>query len=159
MIQTSVHPKMAGFSLPEILIVVLTASILAVLAIPQLNSSLRLNRLQTASSIITNKLADAKTNAIKRNRQVSLVVDEVNRKVWVEVNSTVIGTVETLPDEIKIKISPDTSATKEYVTFNSMGALSSTPPTILPYQESRRLELPVTVSVSGKIGAGNIRTY
>ena len=148
-----------GFSLPEVLIVVLTAAIVAVAALPQLFSSLQLNRIQTASSLIASKLAEAKMIAVKQNRNVSFVLDETNSRVWIEANSTVIGNVENLPMGIKIKISPNTLATTEYVTFSSMGALTTSPPTILPYYEAKRLELPVTVSVSGKIALGNVRTY
>lgn len=148
-----------GFSLPEVMIVVIIIAILVVLAVPQLNASLQLNRIQTASSIVTAKLSEAKSIAIKQNKQVSVVVDETNRKVWVEANSIVIGSVEQLPLDTKIKISPNTSATKEYITFNSMGALITTPATVLPYYETKRLELPISVSVSGKITLGEIRTY
>jgi len=148
-----------GFSLPEVMIVVIIIAILVVLAVPQLNSSLQLNRIQTASSLIASKLSEAKAIAVKQNKSVSFVVDENNMKVWIEANSTVIGAVEQLPQQIKVKISPDTSATKEYVTFNSMGVLSTTPATILPYYEAKRLELPITISISGKITLGAIRTY
>ncbi|HRH43523.1 MAG TPA: GspH/FimT family pseudopilin [Pyrinomonadaceae bacterium] len=148
-----------GFSLPEVMIVVIIIAILVVLAVPQLNSSLQLNRIQTASSLIASKLSEAKMAAIKQNKQVSFVLDETNRQVWIEANSTVIGNVEQLPQLIKVKISPDTSATKEYITFNSMGVLSSTPATILPFYEAKRVELPISISISGKITLGAIRTY
>lgn len=148
-----------GFSLPEVMIVVIIIAILVVLAVPQLNSSLQLNRIQTASSLIASKLSEAKMAAIKQNKQVSFVLDETNRQVWIEANSTVIGNVEQLPQLIKVKISPDTSATKEYITFNSMGVLSSTPATILPFYEAKRVELPISISISGKITLGAIQTY
>jgi prepilin-type N-terminal cleavage/methylation domain-containing protein len=102
----------SGFSLPEVLIVVLTAAILAVAALLQLFSSLQLNRIQTASSLVASKLGEAKMIAVKQNRNVCFVLDETNSRVWIEANSTVIGSVENLPKGIKIKISPNTSATK-----------------------------------------------
>lgn len=148
-----------GFSLPEVMIVVIIIAILVVLAVPQLNSSLQFNRIQTASSLIASKLSEAKMAAIKQNKQVSFVLDETNRQVWIEANSTVIGNVEQLPQLIKVKISPDTSATKEYITFNSMGVLSTTPATILPFYEAKRVELPISISISGKITLGAIQTY
>lgn len=148
-----------GFSLPEVMIVVIIIAILVVLAVPQLNSSLQFNRIQTASSLIASKLSEAKMAAIKQNKQVSFVLDETNRQIWIEANSTVIGNVEQLPQLIKVKISPDTSATKEYITFNSMGVLSTTPATILPFYEAKRVELPISISISGKITLGAIRTY
>lgn len=148
-----------GFSLPEVMIVVMIIAILVVLAVPQLNASLQLNRIQTASSLIAAKLSEAKATAVKQNKSVSFVVDENNMKVWIEANSTVIGSIEQLPTGIKIKISPDTSATKEYVTFNSMGVLSTTPATISPYYEAKKVELPISISISGKITLGAMRTY
>lgn len=110
--------NLQGFSLPEVLIVVLVIAILVVLAVPQLTSSLQLNRIQTGSSIVSSKLAEAKMIAVKQNKQVSFILDEANQQVWIEANSAVIGNVESLPTDIKIKISPNTSATKESVTFN-----------------------------------------
>lgn len=148
-----------GFSLPEVMIVVIIIAILVVLAVPQLNSSLQFNRIQTASSLIASKLSEAKMAAIKQNKQVSFVLDETNRQIWIEANSTVIGNVEQLPQLIKVKISPDTSATREYITFNSMGVLSTTPATILPFYEAKRVELPISISISGKITLGAMRTY
>ncbi len=151
--------KNQGFSLPEVMIVFFVIAILVVLAVPQLNASLQLNRIQTASSLIAAKLSEAKSIAVKQNKSVSFVVDENNLKVWIESGSTVIGSVEQLPQGTKIKISPDTSATKEYITFNSMGTLSTTPATISPFYETKRLELPVSVLMSGKITLGEIRSY
>ena len=148
-----------GFSLPEILIVLFIIAILVVLTLPQMTASFQLNRVQTGASIVSSKLLEAKATAIKQNKSVSFVLDETNSKVWLEANSTVIGNVESLPKDIKIKISPNTSATTEYVTFNSMGALVTTPATVLPYYETRKLELPVTVSISGKVTLGSMRSY
>lgn len=152
-------PKTVGFSLPEILIVVLIIAILVVLTLPQLSSSLRLNHIQTSMSIVSSKLAETKMIAVKQNKTVSFVVDENNSQVWIETNSTVIGNIESLPKEIKLKISPDTSATKELVTFNSMGMLVTTPATISINDETKRLTLPVGISISGKITVGVIGTY
>jgi prepilin-type N-terminal cleavage/methylation domain-containing protein len=149
----------AGFSLPEILIVLLTAAILVVLAVPQMTTAFQLNRIQTGASVVSAKLIEAKSLSIKKNKQVSFVLDEVNRTFWIEANSTVIGNVESLPTEIKIKISPDTSATREYITFNSMGAIITTPSSVLPYHETDKLEIPVTVSISGKVAIGDMRSY
>ena len=148
-----------GFSLSEVLIVVLTVAIIATLAIPQLFSTIQLNRIQTASSLVANKLSEARMMAIKRNRSVSFVVDENNSQIWLESNSTVVGNVEQLPRGIKIKISPNSIATTEYITFNSMGTLITAPPTVLPYYEAKSLELPIAVSITGKITPGKIRYY
>ena len=151
--------KNLGFSLPEVLIVVLIIAILVVLAVPQLNASMQLNRLQTSSTIIAAKLSEAKAIAVKQNKSISFVVDKNNMSVWVESNSTVIGAVEGLPQNIKIKTSPNSTAVKEYITFNSMGNLVTAPATIYPYYEAENLELPITISISGKIKIGTIQTY
>ena len=96
--------KNQGFSLPEVMIVFFVIAILVVLAVPQLNASLQLNRIQTASSLVAAKLSEAKSIAVKQNKSVSFVVDENNLKVWIESGSTVIGSVEQLPQGTKIKI-------------------------------------------------------
>ncbi|MEK7724682.1 MAG: prepilin-type N-terminal cleavage/methylation domain-containing protein [Acidobacteriota bacterium] len=148
-----------GFTFPEVLIVLIIIAILAVIALPQLFSSVQLNRILTASSLITNKLSEAKMLAVKQNKNISLVIDETDLQVWLESNSTVIGSKESLPSGIKVKVSPNTSATKEYITFSSMGTLVTTPSTVLPYYEARSLEHPINVSISGKITRGEMRNY
>lgn len=149
----------SGFSLIEIVVVMLVIAILVVLAIPQMTSNLQLNRIQTGSSIVATKLGEAKLLAIKQNKQVSFVLDEINQQIWIEANSTKIGATLNLPQNIKIKISPDTTATKEFVTFNSMGALVTTPSTISTYYALKQLEVPVDVSISGKVTIGKMRSY
>ena len=151
--------KNQGFSLLEIIIVVLTISILAVLAVPQLNSSLQLNRIQTGASLVSSKLSEARLTAIKQNRQVSFVLDEANSLVWIEANSTVIGKVDKLPQDINIKIAPNSIATTEIVTFNSMGRLDTLPSIVSTYYQTKRLEVPVSISIVGKITVGAMNSY
>ena len=149
----------SGFSLLEIMVVTLSIAILVVLAIPQMTANLQLNRIQTGASIVAAKLGEAKMLAIKQNKQVSFVLDETNQQVWIEINSTRIGTTETLPKNINIKITPDTTATKEVVIFNSMGALITAPCTISSFYAVKKLEVPIAVTTSGKITIGLMRSY
>lgn len=133
--------------------------ILVVLAVPQMTSSIRLNRLKTGAALVAAKLGEAKMQAIKQNRQISFVLDETTREVWIESSAGTLGSVEKLPQDIGLRISPNTTPTVERVTFNSMGALVTTPPTISGFDTPTSLEVPVTVSISGKIAMGTMRTY
>src|SRR5215203_2831944 len=69
--------KIQGFSLIELLIVLLIISILVVAAIPQIQQTLRLYRVESASGLLSNRLTEARLTAIKNNRTA-----------WLEINSS-----------------------------------------------------------------------
>src|SRR5688500_11872696 len=68
--------KQNGFSLVEILIVLLIISILVVAALPQVQQTLRLYRVESAAGLLSNRLTEARLTAIKNNRPA-----------WLEINS------------------------------------------------------------------------
>jgi len=145
-----------GFSLPELLIVFLIGAILCVIALPQLSTSLKLNRINTLNAAIAGKLAEARIQAIKRNSQVSLKINFQNRKIWIEAGGTQIGGSENYTSENTIQFSPSVSTTQETITFNSFGNLQTTPVTINVANTKINRKKAVQVSVSGKVTIGGL---
>lgn len=153
---SSVLKSQKGFSVPELLIVFLIATILCVLAIPQLSASLKLNRINTLNAAIATKLAEARIQAIKRNSQVSLKINFQNRRIWIEAGGAQIGGSENYTSENIIQCSPSTNLTQETITFNSFGNLQTSPTTVKVINTSLNRSKTVQVSLSGKVTVGGM---
>lgn len=72
-----------GFSLAEILIVVLILAILAVLALPQIMSSQRLLRFSGIQRQITTELREARQEAMSQRAPITVRYDDVNKRIIV----------------------------------------------------------------------------
>ena len=151
--------RTAGFSLPEILIVLIVIAIIIAFAIPQLTASMHLNKINTGAALVASKISEAKMEAIKRNQKVSIVIDELNDLVWIEANSNIIGAVKELPTGSRVKISPDTSAIQEKITFNSVGTLTTQPATISVFNPAERVEKKININLTGKISVAEMNKY
>jgi len=148
--------KVEGFSIPELIVVLLVIAILCVIAIPQINASLQLNRINTLNAAIASRLAEARMQAIKRNTLVSVKVDSQSRKIWLEAAGKQIGGSDVFPAENQITLSPSSGSTVETVTFNSFGNLQTAPPTITVSNAQLKLNKTLQVSLSGKITVGQM---
>jgi len=62
----------AGVTLIELLVVIALASLLAGIAVPSFNDTIRRNRIDTAASTLLNALNYARTEAIRRNTHIAL---------------------------------------------------------------------------------------
>ncbi|MBA2737132.1 MAG: prepilin-type N-terminal cleavage/methylation domain-containing protein [Pyrinomonadaceae bacterium] len=70
-----------GFSLIELIIVALIIAIMATLALPAIQRTLQLYRLETGTSYVINRLTEARLSAIKRNRQTWLEINTTNQSL------------------------------------------------------------------------------
>lgn len=110
-----------GFSLIELIIVVLIIAILATASIPAIQRNLQLYRLESATGLITSRLTEARLSAIKLNRSAWLAIDTTRRtlEVWTTNDGgqpVLVSPATPIPQDI---ILPSTSATT--VNFTSLG--------------------------------------
>ena len=110
-----------GFSLPEVLIVLLVISILIVAAIPQIQQNLQMFRLESASGLLSNRLTEARLTAVKHNRAAWLEINSTGKRleVWTtnELNQPIRAKIDvTIPDNVSI-----VAGSPSRVTFNSLG--------------------------------------
>jgi len=70
-----------GFSLPELLIVLLIISILVVLALPQITASRRLLRFSGIQRQLGTSLNEARQNAMSQRKVVTFRYDDANKRI------------------------------------------------------------------------------
>ena len=110
-----------GFSLIELIIVVLVVALLATLALPAIQRTLQLYRLESGTSYVLHRLTEARLAAIKRNRDSWLEIDSPNRTLTLKSTNDAgeqisLGFPTILPDGIQFFEPPPDS-----VIFTSLG--------------------------------------
>ncbi len=139
-----------GFSMVELAIALTVILILAAVTFPRIVTTMGLYRLETSASMIEGKLADARINAIKRNRQVWLLLDSTANSAklqYIDGGTIDLGTKEFLATGIKF-VSP----TPGQITFDAQGWPTGSPPleVILEVENSGDKKI-LEVSATGKI--------
>jgi prepilin-type N-terminal cleavage/methylation domain-containing protein len=141
-----------GFSLPEIMIVLLIIAILVVSAIPQIQRNLQLYRLEIVTGLLSNRLTETRLTAIKHNRAAWLEINAANRRleVWTtnELNQPIRAKLDlAIPDNISI-----VAGSPARVTFNSLGRNQANASNIIKFKLSNaNFCKSVTVSAVGYI--------
>ncbi len=113
--------SMEGFSLLEVLIVVLVISVAVVSAVPQVQQSLSLYRVESAAGLLSNRLTEARMTAIKYNRAAWLEINSRNKtfEVWTTgANNKPVRTrlAVSIPSDVVI-----VPGSPNRITFNSLG--------------------------------------
>lgn len=150
--------KSQGFSLPELLIVVLIIGILTVIAIPSISRTMQLRRLDTVVSEIADKMTDARMYAIKRNRAAWLLLDPVNRTTQMQTTDDAGNTINLKPAE---RLPGGLNLTASGVVecrFDSMGRLAAGSLTVT-FQTGTggsAKSKSITVAPAGKITVGKM---
>ncbi|MDN6856354.1 GspH/FimT family pseudopilin [Pseudomonas sp. CAN2814] len=112
----------AGFTLIELMIVVVLLAIFASIALPSFNTSLTNSRLQSASNELVSLIQYARSIAVQNNQSMNICVSSgvwSVRKSCTDANATVLRSF-TPPSSVTI------SATVTSLTFRSNGTASAT---------------------------------
>ncbi len=142
----------SGFTLMEMMLVVALGLVIAGIALPNLLTLNRTYRLSTASVAVASKVHQARTNALKRNRQTWGQVDGATRTVSVQTLGPGgapidVGTPEILPQGVTF----GTGNAVATLTFDSMGRPLNPPQTIQVLIAGSGLRRTITVASTGRV--------
>lgn len=143
---------MRGFSLIELIIVLLVISIVAVAAFPQIQQTLRLYRVESAAGLLSNRLTEARLTAIKHNRLAWLEINNVEKtlEVW-----TTNQNNQPIRENLSVPLSEDVtivSGSPSRVTFTSQGRNQANSNVAIKLKLTKTSFCKaVTVSVAGSI--------
>ncbi len=151
-----IFSKEKGFSLPELLIVVLIIAILIVLTLPQSNRQLQLYRLDTGVSVISNKLMETRMEAIKRNRTTWIRLDKTAKTAQIKTTDSAAVTINVnFPEYFPQGMILDASDSLE-ISFDSMGRLTTGTQTVTIRETNSNKRKDITISPAGKITVGQM---
>lgn len=146
--------RQKGLSIIELIIVILCVAILATLAFPSVQRNLQLFRMETGSGSVTFLLAMARMEAIKRNRDVTVVIDQTQKIATIKsknYRNEEISLAENLrlSDDISFAGSNTSS-----ITFTSLGRnKSNTESRLLLQLTGTNKRRQIKVSSGGQISA------
>jgi type IV fimbrial biogenesis protein FimT len=111
-----------GFSLIELIIVVLIIAIMLTASVPAIQRNLQLYRLESAAGLVTSRLTEARLVAIKRNRRASVSLNAAGNTLEIRSvddggQSVVVGSVVSLPQDVVLQI----SSGGDSISFTSLG--------------------------------------
>jgi prepilin-type N-terminal cleavage/methylation domain-containing protein len=129
----SAHRSDGGFTLLETLIVITIGGIMAAFAVTSLVTARRGYQIQTAGITFTNRLVEARSQALKRNRPIAVTLDTAARTLRTTFTPAgaapvEIGGPEILPSGVVFDLG---GAATLVVTFDSMGRPFNPPQTFV----------------------------
>ncbi len=134
----------------ELAIALTVVLVLAAVTFPSIVTTMSLYRLETSAYMIEGKLADARINAIKRNRQVWLFFDSTAMSARLQYNDG--GTIDLGTEEFLGNDTNFVSPTPSQIAFDGQGWPTGSPPfTVRLEAENYGYQRNVTVSPTGKI--------
>ena len=154
--KTNPSKREKGFSLPEIMIVVLTIGIIATLALPGSIRTLQLYRLDTSVSVIGSKLMETRMSAIKRNRTAWLRIDKTTRTFQIRTTNAAGQTIDVgYPESFPQGMNLDASDSVE-ISFDSLGRSSAGTQSVTILESNSNKRKVISVSPAGKISVGQM---
>jgi Tfp pilus assembly protein FimT len=148
---TRIHSE-SGITVVDLLVSMTLMGILATITVPNVQEMTSRYQLNTAGSAIASRLGEARTNSLKRNQPVWLLVDPAAASAQVQMNGGAvpqnIGAAEFLPIGLEFVVAGGAPFT---VQFDAMGRPTTPLQTIQIRQIGTGLTRTVTVASTGRI--------
>ena len=137
----------AGFSLFEIMIVMVVVGVLLMILVPNASRAMQVWRLDGSVRMVSGKLMEARIDAIKRNRQSWLSIN-TSGQVQVQTTDDTPATIDVgFPGLLQQSVSFQSGAPAE-VRYDSMGRPTVTRTIVI---ETADLQKTITVSATGRV--------
>ena len=142
----------AGFSLIELLIVIAILGVLISIALPNMVAARRGYQIHTAGQVVTTRLGQARMEALRRNRQIDVVLDAAARSltiVFVQGGADVtIDGPEFMPSGVIF----DAAGTPNMrLTFDSLGRPLNPPQTVTLRHSLSNQRRVITILPTGRL--------
>jgi len=146
-------PRRSGYTLIEIVIVLLIVGILAALAVPRMDGWLGVSRLESAMNGFRGDVAYARTLALRSGRPVIVRVEQrryVIRTIHQNGDTVVARMVDFTQDDPILQFSAQPTAVPLTLRFNSRGILEEGPVSTISASRAGRT-ISVTVLQTGRV--------
>jgi prepilin-type N-terminal cleavage/methylation domain-containing protein len=142
----------AGFSLVELVIVIAVIGLLASIAIPNLVSARQGYQIHTAGHTVVTRLAQARMESLRRNRQIDVVLDAATRSVRIVVVQAGADVTVDGPEYLPTGVIFDAAGTPNMrLTFDSLGRPLNPPQTVTLRQTGSGQQRIITIQSTGRL--------
>jgi type IV fimbrial biogenesis protein FimT len=145
--------RVAGYTILELMIVVTIVAVLASIAVPNLLAARAGFQISSAGSTAVNRLGEARMEALKRNRYVTVTLDPANRSMTTTTLDDVgqpmtIAGPEFMPSDVVFEIA---GAPFLAIQFDSMGRPVNPPQTFTLRHTRSDQRRVLTISSTGRL--------
>ena len=142
----------SGFSLIELLIVLAILGVITSIAIPNLMAARQGYQIHTAGQIVNSRLAQARMESLRRNRQIDVVLDGTARSVRIVVVQGGADVTVDGPEYMPGGVIFDPAGTPNMrLTFDSLGRPLNPPQTITLRHTGSRQRRIITIQPTGRL--------
>jgi prepilin-type N-terminal cleavage/methylation domain-containing protein len=145
-------PVHSGFSLVELLIVLAIVGVIISIAIPNLMAARQGYQIHTAGQIVNSRLAQARMESLRRNRQIDVVLDAAARSVRIVVVQAGADVTVDGPEYMPSGVIFDAAGTPNLrLTFDSLGRPLNPPQTVTLRHTGSGQRRIITIQPTGRL--------
>jgi prepilin-type N-terminal cleavage/methylation domain-containing protein len=142
----------AGFSLTELMVVIAILGLLASIAVPNLVSARQGYQIHTSGQMVTTRLGQARMEALRRNRQIAVVLDAATRSLRIVVVQAGADVIVDGPEYMPGGVIFEAAGTPNMrVTFDSLGRPLNPPQTVTLRHTGSGQRRVITIQPTGRL--------